>query len=929
MKIKLCSSILIFAFYCIPILANNSYETHTISGAIKEKATGEAVSFATVKIKDYNLHSVSNINGVFRISKVPKGNYTLQIQCLGYTLTEFELLVNSNLDSLVFYLERSTFKLEEVNVMASITKGDKVKVDETAIEYIQPISMEDIMLLVPGSVYTSRDITQFTLNTSRQAGSDATTSLGVGFNADGAPVSNDGMRTQLVGVTENTSWRDDDEVKSRSSINQGVDKRYMSTDHIESFEIQRGIPSAKYGNLSSGLIKTNSKKGVSPLRGRVKSDLKSTLAYVGKGIKLSDKLGSLHIGADYLNSVNDPREAFDQFSRITGQIYYKNQLNVGSNKLDIDAKVSENFAVNKMKVDELASQYEETYQDDYNRITGLLKVRLTLENRKLLNSIEFIQSADYTNNKISRHMLVVNSGPLSTPISYQPGEHEGIYLPGIYYTDFFIENKPLYLFSQFNAISRFSLSEKINVNIDYGLEYKHTKNYGEGAVMDNPQRPPYPNENTYMRPRPNHEIPAIQVGAAYLQANAIYALNENNLLKLSVGGRLTQMYNLPDDYVLNNKIISEPRINMLFTNTNNLKDKELKTSVRFGYGHENKLPTLDYLYPDMLYKDFFVLNSYTNNAEYRHLISYTTVTNPANPELVQNCNKKIELGVDIQYSDWLFSLTAFSEKTSDGFSYSKYYTPVTYEYYEDRVDDGPFDRRLEKEDYIMEMRTSFADLPEVTNNQFVYKKGIEYRIVFPQIKVLKTKTEINGAYYKTKYGTTDPVYYYPDEYIAGNPYPYTGIYYTGEYDEKIRFNTNMWINTHIPKFRLVFTNFFQLLWVNSQQFFDNHNNYPDYYFGADGNLIEVTEQVKQQIDNDHVYLRRLKRFNDIEDYELNEEPVSFLWNIKATKELGDRVKLSFFVDNIIDINPIYKNKAQQTERKWENPFFGLEMIITL
>ena len=909
-------------------IANNNRKFE-VAGRVLDKDSKEAVGFAVISVKDYNIHTVTDINGYFELHAVPRGKFVIQIQCLGYVLLEKELQANQAEVVANYYLQKNSYELLEVNVMANVTKGDKVKIDENAIEYIQPISLDDIMLLLPGSVYQDKNITEFTRNTSRQAGEDANTSLGVGYVADGAPISSDGVRSQMVGVMSNTSGRRlDSEVKARTGINQGVDKRYISTDHIASVEFQRGISSARQGNLSSGVVKISSKKGESPLRVRVKSDLKSTLAYIGKGFKISNKLGTIHTGVDYLNSVNDPREAYDKFSRLSAQAYYKNQLTFGRNKLDIDLKLSETIAVNKMQKDELANLYDETYKGDYSRSSALLKANLALKN-PVLQNIELRQSLDYTYDKITRHMLVVNSGPLSTPIAYKQGEHEGIYLPAMYYSDFYIENKPLYLFTQLNLHSRFGVGKSIDLNVDYGFEYKNSKNYGDGAKMGNPLRPPFPSDNAYMRPRPNYEIPAIAVGAAYLQANAIFSINTLNLMKLSFGGRLTRMYNLPSHYRLNERLISEPRLNFSYLNTRLINDKELKMSLRLGYGHENKLPTLDYLYPETIYRDFFVLNAFTNNVNYQHLITHTELYETANPDLVENRNQKMELGGDVQYGNWSFSVTAFHEKTTSGFSYSTYHSPLSYQRYSKRVNDEVLNRRYEKSDYMMELYTAFPKLPRATNNRWVKKEGIEYRMVMPQIKALKTRIEVNGAYYKSQYGSNDPIYYYPNEFIAGVPYPYVGIYDTKSFKEFKRFNSSVWLNTHIPKFRLIFTNFFQLMWVNSNQFFDNRNPYPDRYFGASGSAVIVDNEVRQKIDADNVHLRHLKRFNEPEDYLRDEEPLSVMWNVKVTKEFGDYVKMSFFVDKIIDVNPRYTSNSLQTERNWETPFFGLEMIFSL
>ena len=49
----------------------------------------------------------------------------------------------------------------------------------------------------------------------------------------------------------------------------------------------------------------------------------------------------------------------------------------------------------------------------------------------------------------------------------------------------------------------------------------------------------------------------------------------------------------------------------------------------------------------------------------------------------------------------------------------------------------------------------------------------------------------------------------------------------------------------------------------------------------------------------------------------------------ATKEIGERTRLSFYVNNIIDINPIYKRADHTTGRDWAVSFFGVELMMRL
>ena len=52
----------------------------------------------------------------------------------------------------------------------------------------------------------------------------------------------------------------------RDFTNRGVDMRSISTDDIERVEIVRGIPSVEYGDLSNGVVKVNTLKGVKKVR---------------------------------------------------------------------------------------------------------------------------------------------------------------------------------------------------------------------------------------------------------------------------------------------------------------------------------------------------------------------------------------------------------------------------------------------------------------------------------------------------------------------------------------------------------------------------------------------------------------------------------------------------------------------------------------
>jgi hypothetical protein len=213
------------------------------------------------------------------------------------------------------------------------------------------------------------------------------------------------------------------------------------------------------------------------------------------------------------------------------------------------------------------------------------------------------------------------------------------------------------------------------------------------------------------------------------------------------------------------------------------------------------------------------------------------------------------------------------------------------------------------------------------NSSKVTKRGIEYRIVLPKIVPLATSVEINGAYYQTDYASSLPLYYYPAVKIGGKEYPYVCIYDNEERNRYRRLNSNIWLNTHIPKYRLILTNFFQIVWLNTSQYQDNHNYIPTEYIDMNGNRRQVDENVRTQIAADDGTFRYFRRTILPVKYARNEKPISLLWNIKATKEFKKGTKLSFFVNGLLDISPKYLSGSKVTQREWHDPYFGLELYF--
>ena len=509
----------------------------TVEGVVRD-SDGKPLSFATMFIAELGTGVSTDLEGKFRFTGTKGTEYTLNVSYLNHVDKEVKVKAGSP-EPLVIVLEEQSYELAEVVVMADYKKnqGSTAVINQQALEHIQPTSVADVLSLIPGGLFRESSATGFNRISLRQSGSDDNTSLGMAVVMDGIPQDNDGFRASIPGLST-------DEYSDRLGMNRGIDLKTLSTDHIRKIEIVKGISSAKLGNLSSGVIQTTSKIGITPAQLRMKVDPLTKLIYLGKGFRISPKMGYLHTGIDYTSVYDDRRDPMSKYSRLTGQVTYNNSVDVGDKTLFLFFKLSEVYTLNQAKEDELTQDYNESFRNKYSRTGASFKAQM-YDLGKIVDNVEFIASADYTYDLIDRNRLVQTGTPLPSPLATEEGESEGIYLPSTYYSPFQIENKPLSLLTQLNAESLFE-TRSFRHKVIYGLSWKRTKNYGEGVMVDM-TRPPYPGNNEYVRPVPNRSIPALSVGAAYAEEQLKHS-NRWFDFELNAGVRFTQMFNLDTKY---------------------------------------------------------------------------------------------------------------------------------------------------------------------------------------------------------------------------------------------------------------------------------------------------------------------------------------------------------------------------------------------
>jgi len=135
-------------------------ETGTISGFVRDEATGEPLSYANVFIKDSNIGGITNLDGYYVLTRVPADSGEIVISIIGFAMVtqEFEMEAGQNL-RLDFRLQQTVLEGEAVDVFSEVQKmrqlvePSRISLDlrtlQSAPAFIEPDLFRTVQLL-PG-----------------------------------------------------------------------------------------------------------------------------------------------------------------------------------------------------------------------------------------------------------------------------------------------------------------------------------------------------------------------------------------------------------------------------------------------------------------------------------------------------------------------------------------------------------------------------------------------------------------------------------------------------------------------------------------------------------------------------------------------------------------------------------------------------------
>ncbi len=935
-------TVLLCSFYCIPSVAQ-TLKGGSVGGRVTDASTGEPLEFATISLEPSKLYTTTDNSGNYSIDNIPAGKVRLKAQFFGMADLDTTLTLTAGQRlKLDIALKETSFRLEKVTVTATRSEAGKATASEIsrqAMDHLQTGSLGDALVLLPGIKITNPTLnTAQTISIRNTAGSSMS-SLGTAILVDGAPTSNN-SNMQFLSSSIAGSLKDSD--TGASGADTGVDTRTLSTDNVESIDVIVGVPSVEYGDLTSGAVIVRSKAGKSPLTIRAKLNPNIYQASASKGFSLSPKAGDLNLSADYAYSKASLIADNQSYQRASAKALW---TVAPWNGATLNTSLTLNYGLDCYKRDLEASGRDASRSDELG-VRFNSNGRASIGGTGFLKSLDWILSGSYEN-KTSRYSSTASnaSNLYSTAMedglvyTNTPGQRvylvdsvtgtltgtevtnasqtliSGRVLPYSYPYDYDIYGKEVGVYAKVNA--HFSKTwESLTDNLLAGVDFKSDGNLGKGAVYSD-AAPPWRNISNVAsgyRRRNYSDIPFVNQLGIYAEDEIEWTFGERKA-SLTAGAR----FNL-----VNGLTSLDPRVNAAV-------DILPWLTLRGAWGYASKAPTAIYLYPNYAYLDIINYNHMQTSIpeSERMLIATTKVYDASNPDLEIARNRKAELGLDMKFGQVRASVTAYDEYMGNG--YSNGLNLNSFIWYQNQqyatAAENPGEKPYVQLDTLYNL---FFRVYRPGNNTVLRNQGLEYEVDFGRVDAIRTSFYLNGAWTRGSgssagYGFSTRTDSNSAENNIGILAPGTSTSYSEDFITTLRATHN------IPQIGFAITLTTQLsIWEKNWTEYSHDDELIGYISRLDGQAHWFdTPRSYSSLSGDPELWYLAETLND--NRFVREQTFPYVvFNLNLSKEIGNDMTASFYVNNIFNNRPLYRYKRSGTMTELaEQIFFGFEMKVNI
>lgn len=876
--------------------------TYTIKAVILDK-TGEPLSGATMQLVQSGLWGISGKDGEVEIRNVPRLPVAYKVSMLGYKDVEGEICLDGK-DNVRILMEEESLSMREVVVVAQAGQGGESTtsiIGRQALDHLQATSLKDILQLLPGGVSMKNpSLTSPGQFKVRTLASDDNATFGAAIIINGMPVSTNANMNTGLGLS------------SISSGNSGADLRSIATDDIESVEIIRGVASAEYGDVSSGVMIVNKRIGVSDLNMKARIMPGIMQLHAGKGFDIKSA-GSLNISADYARGTSDPRFLTDKYNRGILSLAHRKTLldKTWTLTTNIDLSYTGEWKGADPDEPEAMKKFFSSRDAFSLRLShnGMLKL-----DKALARTLKYDVALSLSSDRIFNDRLVsVGSGAILD--ATKDGMYEGTPYPSSYETLSGTKSNPVMYWAKFSDLFYLNVGNMSN-RFNVGTEWKIEGNRGIGQYDKTPKFKAFAQD----RVRRFCDIPYMNQISAYVEDNVVLTFSERRYPNIT--GQVGVRWTVVQPWRNERMMALSPRLNIAVNPVRYL-------SLRLGYGISEKVPSLQDLYPSPDYYDFY--NMSVSDGQKSYYLYSTRVFDNKPVSIKTMRGTKYELGFDVRLDNGMsFSVVGYHEKVSRCFGPdNSEWKTLVFDVW--NAADVTFTGQKPIYDQQNPSRrdTVLYNLIRPGNPKSRRNRGIEFDFNFGKINATNTSFHLSGAWSETRSSSSNLGYKLPVG-EARNYGPVYVVYPESSYSfsESRRFSATLRVVQHIPAIRFIVSASAQCILYEYDHEVSSGTRPLGYIYGSE--YIKFTEDQLDDIEfNFHGYMLK----DQIFDTRISNVPVTWpaIWclDMRVTKEIGDKAGFSFYANNVLFSQPWQSNSVSvsKVERNGGLFSYGLEIFL--
>ena len=898
-----------------------------VSGRVIESETSRPVAGAAVTIEGTMLRALTDSSGRYRLVGAPPGPQVVAARRIGFAPARAPFTAPAaGTVTVDLALAASSLRLPTVVTTADAAGrargelGTASVIDREAIAAQTAASLAGVLELVPGVPLSPPGldgVQQFSLRSVPTSGGGSggggpgpgdIGSFGTLVILDGVPLSNN-ANLQTTGPRG--------EIGFASSAGGGIDLRRIPATTVERVEVVRGIPSARWGDLTQGAIVVDTRAGEFAPELLARYDPRTLELSAAGGRRLGGRQ-LLAVTGDVTRTRTSPSLSNAQSYRLASQLSHRVALLApapgdttasAEGRLSLDTRLDlHQLLDDRPEVPDVARGRASRSRDA--GIRALERATLAMGDA---GRFQLTGALSYTRQRSwARQLRLRPTIPFTDRLD--PGRSTGRFIAGEYSARVDVEGDVWMLYGrgEWEKLGRWAGGDHL---LRAGSEMRREWNGGPGYQFDIefPPQVAFNGVQGFDRPRRHDAVPPLISSALYVDDRLTGTVGDV-AYDVQGGLRFDLLHGAgePRDAAL------QPRVNAQLAPRPWLR-------LRGGAGSTAKLPSVGALYPAPQYFDVVNVNWFVPDPAERLAVLTTFVRDPTNADLRMSTARKLEAGIEVDVGPRAtIGLTAFDDRVRDAVGIARVPASLGREYFalaDSAIGTGRPPAYLTPAERI-DTVPILLDRP--ANNLSLDSRGLELTTSLPELRAIHTRVDVQAAWIESRFVTDALTFHQFDDFQLNETRPRTPYWTSAERTGRRALATYRIIH-HRPELGLVVTTTIQHNLHESRRDVGATDTLAfEGYLRRDGTLVPVPHEERGAAGNADLRVAR----SGLLTSRLS-TPADWMLGLQVAKSIPLGGRLSFYAFNALDRAGRFSSGTGTLPRTYSPVRYGLELTAPL